>query len=128
MISNMSLMNALNTIVLAAEDTAQNQIQGDAGFKIPTLTDFLTFIIRFFFVLAGLAALIFLLLGAFSWITSGGNKENVEKAREKIVAAIVGIILVILVVSIMIAFEQFVFNKHVCFGISCPLTIPALIK
>ena len=123
----MSLLSGFNTVVYAA-DTAIANIQGDAGFTLPTLTDFLTFIIRFFFVIAGLAALIFLLLGAFSWITSGGNKENVEKARDKIIAALVGIILIVLVVSIMIAFEQVVFNQHVCFGISCKLTIPALIK
>ncbi len=98
------------------------------GFKIPTLGEILTFLIRFFFVIAGLAALLYLLLGALSWVTSGGNKENVEKAREKIQAAIVGILLIVIVLAIFWTLEIVVFNKVICFGISCPLTLPALLE
>ena len=107
---------------------ANQVVVNNIGFRIPGLPDVLTFIVRFFFVLAGLAALVYLLWGAFAWITSGGNKENVEKARDKLVAAIVGIILIVVVVAVIIAFERFVFSNRVCFGISCPLTIPQLIK
>src|SRR5438046_2839860 len=58
--------------------------EGALGFRIPSFGDILTFIIRAFFVVAGIFALIYLLLGAFSWITSGGDKDKVEKARDKI--------------------------------------------
>lgn len=97
------------------------------GFKIPSLTDILTFLVRFFFVLAGLAALLYLLLGAFAWITSGGNKENVEKAREKLQAAVIGIVLIVFVLAIIWTLEQVVFARAICFGVSCPLTIPKLL-
>lgn len=100
---------------------------GALGFNIPNFGEVLTFIIRFFFVAAGLATLIFLLLGAFSWITSGGNKENVEKAREKIQAAVIGIVLVVVVLALVALFEQVVFQKKICFGLTCPITFPSLL-
>ncbi|MFH1827097.1 MAG: hypothetical protein ABH812_01525 [bacterium] len=104
------------------------QVGDNLGFAIPSFGGIITFIIRFFFVMAGLAALLYLLLGAFSWITSGGNKENVEKARDKIQAAIVGIILVVIVVAILATLEQVVFAQKLCFGLTCDVSIPALLQ
>lgn len=52
-------------------------------------------IINFFVIFAGLAMLFYLLWGAFDWITSEGEKEKMEKARNKITFAIIGIIIVI---------------------------------
>lgn len=98
------------------------------GFTPPSLTDIITFIIRAFFVVGGLLALIYLLLGALAWITSGGDKESVKKAQEKIQAAIIGLIVIIAVLAIMVTLEQVVFNKQICVGISCPITIPPLLK
>lgn len=103
-------------------------VQVTLPFQIPTMSDLLTFLIRFFFAVAGLVALVYLMLGSISWITSGGNKENVEKAREKIQAAIIGVILIVLVLAIIWTIEQVVFAAKICFGISCPLTIPTLIR
>src|SRR4051812_17686428 len=71
--------------------------QQELGFSIPSLSDVLTFAIRGFFILGGLAALVFLLLGAFSWITSGGEKERVHEAQQKIQAAILGLIMIVVV-------------------------------
>lgn len=98
------------------------------GFNIPSLGDVLTFIIRGFFVVAGVFALIYLLLGASAWITSGGDKDKVEKARDKIQAALVGIILIILVVAIVATLEKVVFQERLCFGLTCPLSIPTLLE
>lgn len=98
------------------------------GFQIPTFSDLLTFIIRFFFVLAGLAALLFLLWGSIDWITSGGDKDKVESARNKIVQALMGVIVVIATLTIIWSLENIVFQKKLCFGISCPITLPELLK
>lgn len=98
------------------------------GFKIPNLSDLLTFAIRFFFILAGLAALLFLLMGALAWVTSGGNKENVDKARDKITAAVLGLILIVAVLAIIVTMEQIVFGGRLCLGLSCPITIPSLLQ
>ena len=97
-------------------------------FTVPTLSILLSFLIRLFFVVAGLAALLYLLLGAFAWVTSGGGKEQVEKARDKIQAAVVGLILIVAVLAIMVTLEQVVFNQKICVGLTCDITIPNLIQ
>ncbi|MCX7997056.1 MAG: hypothetical protein N2691_04895 [Patescibacteria group bacterium] len=102
--------------------------QTAVGFRIPNLADILTFVIRVFFVIAGLVALVYLLLGAFEWITSGGDEEAVGSARKKITAAIVGVILVVAVLAVIVTLEQVVFRRSICFGISCPATIPNLVQ
>lgn len=93
----------------------------DPGFVIPSLPDIISFLIKLFFFIAGLAALIYLLLGAFGWVTSSGDKEAVKKAQDKIQAAVVGLIVIVLVLAVMVTLEQFVFNKKFCLGISCPV-------
>lgn len=121
-----SKLNKFYFLVFAASDLQVDE--GTLQFQIPTFGEILTFIIRLFFVLAGIAALIYLLLGAFTWITSGGDKERVEKSRDKIQAAIVGIILVVIVVAILATLEQVVFSSKLCFGLTCPVSIPQLLK
>ncbi len=101
--------------------------EGALGFSIPTIGGLLTFIVKAFFVVAGVMALIYLLLGALAWITSGGDKAGVEKAREKIQAAIVGILMIVVVLAIVWTLEQIVFAQKICFGLSCPLTLPELL-
>lgn len=102
--------------------------QGAIGFKIPTFGDILTFAIRAFFIVAGLLALFYLLLGAIAWVTSGGNKENVDKARDKITAAVLGVILIAVVLAIIVTLEQVVFGGRLCLGLSCPISIPSLLR
>jgi len=101
---------------------------GDLGFQIPSLGDILTFIIRAFFVIAGLAALLYLLLGALAWITSGGDKEAITAAQQKIQAAVIGMILIVAVLAIIWTLEQVIFNRRICLGLSCPLTLPGLVE
>ncbi|MEI6532607.1 MAG: hypothetical protein WCO06_02080 [Candidatus Roizmanbacteria bacterium] len=97
------------------------------GFQIPNFSLVLTFVIKVFFVIAGIMALFYLLLGAFAWITSGGSKEGIDKARLKIQSAVIGVILVVVVLSIIVTLEQVVFRQQMCFGISCPIVLPALL-
>lgn len=95
------------------------------GFTIPSFDAVLTFIIRFFFIVAGLIAILYLLLGALGWITSGGNKESVDKAREKIQNALIGVILIFAVLAIVGVLENVLgFGM----GITKPIVFPQLIK
>lgn len=43
---------------------------------------------------AFILAFMYLLVGGFSWITSGGDKANLESARNKIIHAIIGVIVI----------------------------------
>lgn len=98
------------------------------GFRIPTFSEILTFAIRAVFVFGGLAALLFLLLGAFSWITSGGEKDKVAEAQKKIQAAVLGVIMIAVVLAIVVTLEQVIFAGKICLGLSCAITIPSLVK
>ncbi len=111
---------------LATVTRANNTVIGTIPFNIPQFTQLLSFLIQLFFVLAGLAALFMLLLGALQWVVSGGDKEGVDNARKKIVAALVGLFLIVAVVTVIITIEQVVFRNQICLGISCELNIPSI--
>lgn len=100
---------------------------GALGFKIPSFGDMLTFLVKGFFVIAGIAALVMLLWGALAWVVSGGEQEKVEEARNRIVAALIGLFLILVSLSIIWTLEQIVFQRTVCFGLSCPVSIPQLL-
>ena len=52
--------------------------------------------IQIAFVLAVIVALFYLIYGGFRWITSGGDKQAVNAARDHIVAAIIGLVIIFL--------------------------------
>jgi hypothetical protein len=117
-----------NTVDVNSIPACQSVDVGELGFKIPSLGDLLTFVIRAFFVIAGLAALFYMLLGAFAWVTSGGDSEAVTAAQQKIQAAVVGMLIIVGVLAIIWTLEQVIFNRRICLGLSCPLTLPGLIE
>ncbi len=46
------------------------------------------------FIAGFLLALVFLVMGGFTWITSGGDKTKLEKARDEITNSLIGIVVV----------------------------------
>ena len=77
-------------------------------------------VVVFFIILAVVIALMYLLYGGVKWITSRGDKTEVESARNHIMAAIIGLIVVILAVFILTIVLQ-------AFGISMSaLRIPTI--
>lgn len=56
-------------------------------------------LIRLFFLIAFLAAFLYGMLGALEWISSGGEKEKIGKAQQKITNAIVGLIIIVAVIA-----------------------------
>lgn len=56
----------------------------------------ISFLVGFIIVFAFLAALLFIVIGAFQWITSGGDKTKVDSARNHIIAAIIGLVVIAL--------------------------------
>jgi len=57
-------------------------------------------IIQIFILFAAITALIYLLWGAVTWVTSEGEEEKLEKARKKMTNAALGMILLIAVIGI----------------------------
>lgn len=133
----MNILNYLNNLVFRTVyadpppmPTSADNVQARLPFVLPSLTGILTFVIRFFFVIAALAALLFLILGAINWVTSAGEKEKVTKAQEKIQAAVVGLVVLVAVLALVITLETVVFKNSVCFGITCDIktVVPELLK
>ena len=79
-------------------------------------------LIQFIFVIAVILALGFLVFGGIKWITSGGDKGNVEAARGTIIAAIIGLIIVFLAYVILNLVLTFLTGE----GID-QVTIPTLV-
>ncbi len=63
---------------------------------------FIIFLIQMFLIIAAIAALFYMLWGAFDWINSGGDPDNIAKARQKITHAVIGIILTVAVLGIFV--------------------------
>ncbi len=59
------------------------------------LTKIPQFIIQLVFIIGVVIAVIFLIYGGIKWILSGGDKTAVEAARNHIIAAIIGLIIVV---------------------------------
>ena len=63
--------------------------------------------ITFVFVIATIIALAYLIWGGIKWIISQGDKQGVEDARNHIIAAIIGLVLVFfsyLVINLVLGF------------------------
>lgn len=74
--------------VLAANESINIKAPAE-GFK--DIGSFTTNALTLMFGLALLVVLIMLIWGAFEWITSGGDKEAVGKARGRIINALIGL-------------------------------------
>jgi hypothetical protein len=58
-------------------------------------------IIGMIIIIAFLASFFYLLIGGISWITSGGNPEQVDAAKNKIMHALIGLVIVVAAWAIM---------------------------
>ena len=87
-------------------------------------------VIIFLVVLAIVVALLYLLYGGVKWITSKGEKTEVEAARNHIIAAITGLIVVFLsifILSLVLAAFGISFSSLTIPNISGVSTNPPLI-
>lgn len=84
-----------------------------AQIKVPTgipvggkgiLSNVLSGLIALLLLIAFVLALIYLLLGGISWITSGGNKEALAAAKKRVTYAILGLSLALLSFTILYFF------------------------
>lgn len=80
-------------------------------------------LVNFIFILAIIAALIYLVWGGFKWLISGGDKTALQTARDHIVAAIIGLVIIFLSYFILNFILVFFLGSN--FGIN-NFTIPHL--
>lgn len=72
------------------------------------------------FIIAIVVALLYLIWGGFKWLTSGGDKAAVQSAREHIVAAIVGLVLIFSAYFILNIALNFFIQKEAGEGFTLP--------
>lgn len=96
------------------------------GDPVAGLGRLITFAIQLVFLVAGLAALLFMLLGAFNWITSEGQKEKVEKAQRMMMNAVIGLVLVVAVFTLFNFFMCNVLAGKVGIGCGFVISVPHL--
>jgi cytochrome bd-type quinol oxidase subunit 2 len=70
---------------------------GDADLKETVIN-----VIRWLLGFMTLIAVVFIIYGGFVWLTAGGNEDRVEKAKQIITAAVIGLIVILLAWAIVI--------------------------
>jgi hypothetical protein len=101
----------LTPVALAASDLNACDKSGQFG-KLCDLTagNFGSIVgsaIQLVFVIAVVAALFYLVYGGFRWLISTGDKAKVTEAREHIIAAIIGLVVIFLayfIINIILGF------------------------
>jgi len=84
------------TACTASPDTGTQKIQ-----------DIVTLIVNIFSVVVGIVAVIMIVVGGFKYITSGGDSGNITSAKNTIVYAVIGLVIVALAQFIV----KFILNK-----------------
>ena len=83
--------------------------------------------LKIFLSAAGIIALIFLLRGSITWITSGGDKEKLDKARSTLRNAVIGLLILFVILSGIYTLETVIFpHEQFCIGLTCPIKIPSI--
>jgi len=103
---NLTKIAKISTVIVTATmiampllAAAQFQVPEAGGTGLPNqarISEILITIINILLAIAGLVAVIFLIVGGFRYITAGGNEEASEAAKKTITNAIIGIVIIIL--------------------------------
>lgn len=102
-------MEALNKLAQVTNPALSDEIRDLSG--VGFLDNFLPRIIGVGFIIGILLFVIYMIFGAISWITSGGDKAAVETARNKITYAIIGLVVLFSLYAVVKVLQEF-------FGIS----------
>jgi hypothetical protein len=102
-----------------AVGTAINLAPPSGAIASVSLENIPQFIITLLFVVGIVIALAFLIYGGIKWILSGGDKAGVDAARKHIIAAIVGLVIVVTAFVILNFVFQILFGtkfdlNHLC--------------
>src|SRR3990167_3390083 len=86
-----SLCGSAQDLSVNPTSTCKDTSGSESRFQI-ILTD----IINIFSIIVGIVAVVMIIFGGFKYITSAGNQENIKSARNTIIYALVGLIIVAL--------------------------------
>jgi len=66
-----------------------------------TMNSFIQVGVNLAFGIAGILAFLYLMLGGIQWITGSGDKDSVEKARRRIIQALIGLAIIFFIYMIV---------------------------
>jgi amino acid transporter len=99
-----SLIAAAKDIPLGTIDPVTNAYSKGSTTEAGALSNFellISNIIGFLTTLAAIFFVVYFFMGAFSWVTSGGDKGKTEKARDQITQGVLGLVLIIAAYAII---------------------------
>jgi len=86
-------MNTLALVIPQGNSTVQiNPPAGLPNGGLNTVTKVIGNSLTIMFIIAAILTVIFLILGGIQWIQSGGDKQKVAQARNRITYAIIGLV------------------------------------
>lgn len=104
----LAFIGAAITTLLAPVPAFAQSVQinrPDVGFQ--SLSDFIANALVLVFTIGAFLVLIMLIVGAYEWITSGGDKEAVAKARNRIINALIGLLILAIAFALVRLVGQF---------------------
>lgn len=84
------------------------RIKPPPGKGFTNIGDFISNFLQIAFGIALLVVLVMLIWGAFEWITSGGDKDHVAAARNRIISALIGLAVLSVAFALATAAGQFI--------------------
>ena len=97
------LAQGTNLDITAGEDCTNTDTQAGAD----QVDDIITTIVNIFSAIVGIISVIMIIFGGFKYITSGGDSGNITSAKNTIVYAVIGLVIVALAQFIV----QFVLTR-----------------
>ena len=93
-------------------DTTLNPIQDLFATKYCSPNTLIIDVIRLIFTLAGITAILFIVIGGFRYIISAGNGEQAEKGQQILVNAVLGLVIILLAYTLVAVVSYTVSNTQ----------------
>jgi len=105
--SNVNIGNCLSQGTDLTTGNGTTCTAGNNATGTQKIQDIVTLVVNIFSIVVGIVAVIMILVGGFKYITSGGDSGNITSAKNTIVYAIIGLVIVALAQFIV----KFVLDK-----------------
>jgi len=91
----------LPALVLAQNmNSGLEQFQLESGLQNTDLTIVIGRIVRIVIGFLGLIAVVIILIGGFQWMTSGGDSEKIQKAKDMMIHGLIGLFIVVIAYAV----------------------------
>lgn len=104
--STTALLMAATPVMAAAGPDSQVDTFDDTKIPFTDIGGLMSNALGLLFFFAGLLAFVFIVIGGIQWITAGGDAKAASAARDRITAAVVGLLVVVAAFAITLILGQ----------------------